>query len=92
MEAEEKEGGAGEGRRGWAQGKNAGTGASEEEKKCRNRHFLVLPPHPSSPPHPLYFPGRFNLSLRERKSIYDDNRQASNESGPVPPPWESLAR
>lgn len=34
------------------------------------------------------FPSQFNLSRRERKSIYDDNPRGSNESSGVPLPWE----
>ncbi len=41
----------------------------------------------------LFFPLCFvrNLiCLTERKSIYDDNPQGSNESSAVPLPWESF--
>lgn len=40
----------------------------------------------------VVFPSQFNLSRRERKSIYDDNPRGSNESSGVPLPWESLRR
>lgn len=50
-------------------GGDAGTGAAEEEKKCRNRHFLVLPPFspPISPTPCIFLADLICLSERENQ-------------------------